>query len=168
MLACPQPVTALAALVGLVAAQVGCVPERLTYRPRISGQVVDERGGLASARVEVCSTPTLTTPERVSFDSCARRIATIASVQGVFRLPRLRQWHRRDLFAEYTEVDRPSTTLLACGRDGQVGYAFITHNAYDEVERGRVVSITVSPASKPADPIATQCAMAHRARTRAD
>jgi hypothetical protein len=164
---CLQSIAAFTVLVGLLTAQAGCVPERLTYRPRISGQVVDKRGGLANVRVEACSTAWLTTPEKVSFESCARRATAVTSPRGMFRLPQLRQWHRRDLLAEYTEVDRPSTTLLACGRNGKVGHAFITYKSYDQVERGRVISITVTPSNRATDPVATQCAIAQRARGRA-
>lgn len=97
---------------------IGCFPYRETYRPRITGAVVDETGApVAGAPVETCSE----TRWRPLDGDCPRRFTTVTAADGTFAVPLTKEV----AWCCLGEAPTPITIVSVCLPDGRQGGASV-------------------------------------------
>lgn len=94
----------------------GCFPYRETYRPMITGVVVDETGApVAGAPVETCSE----TRWLGIHGDCPRRFTTVTAADGTFAVPPTKEVD----WCCLGEAPTPITIVSVCLADGRLGGA---------------------------------------------
>ena len=95
----------------------GCFPYRETYRPLISGRVVDENGApVPAANVEACSEQGWS-----DLKGCPRRGTTTTTAEGKFELKSIKE---TDMCC-FGEAPAPRTIVSVCLPDGRIGGAYV-------------------------------------------
>jgi len=93
-----------------------CFPYRETYRPMITGVVIDEAGApVAGAPVETCS-ETRWVPLK---GDCPRRFTTVTAADGSFAVPLIKEVD----WCCLGEAPTPITIVSVCLPDGRLGGA---------------------------------------------
>ena len=110
--------TSCSALAVGAIALAGCFPYRETYRPMISGRVVDEKGApLPAVSVEACSDGSWS-----DLKGCPRRGTATTAMDGTFEFKSVKE---TDMCC-FGEAPLPRTIVSVCLPDGRVGGAHVS------------------------------------------